>query len=484
MLATSASDLWPALLSLTHIAAAAAVTVDAVLRKRHVPSIIGWVGLAWLAPIVGSLLYLLFGINRIHRTAVAQELKAAWDGSSELGVEQRQALRGDALAAFAPAFAGLARLGECITGSPLLRGNRIEPLENGDEAFPAMLAAIDGAQRSVALLTYIFDSDRAGEAFLQALVRARERGVQVRVLIDDVGSRYTRPTMLRRLRRAGIGAEAFLRTHLPRLFRYANLRNHRKILVVDGAIGFTGGMNVRESHWLACAPPVAAHCLHFRVTGPVVADLQRTFAVDWAFTTGEHLGGEDWFPPLEACDAAVARGVPDGPDADLDNIPHLLLGALSVAMHTVKIVTPYFLPDGVLLRALQVAAMRGVEVDIVLPSRSNVPIMDWAMAPQLPALLDKGCRIHSTPPPFDHTKLLVVDGFWSLIGSTNWDARSLRLNFEYNLECYDAPLARRLEALVEQKIARSARLDADVLRARPFAIRLRNGLARLLSPYL
>jgi cardiolipin synthase len=290
--------------------------------------------------------------------------------------------------------------------------------------------------------------------------------------------------MVRRLEQAGIRAAAFLSTHLPRLYRYTNLRNHRKILVVDGAIGFTGGMNIRESHWLALGPAVAACCLHFRVTGPVVADLQRTFAVDWAFSTGEHLHAEEWFPQLGASDTVVARGVPDGPDADLDNIPHLSHGALSAATRAARIVTPYFLPDGVLLRALQVAAMRGVGVDIVLPSKSNVPIMDWAMAPQFPELLDKSCRIYLTPPPFDHTKLLVVDGFWSLIGSTNWDARSLRLNFEYNLECYDAPLARRLEMLVDAKIANARRIEAAELRARPFATRLRDGLARLLSPYL
>jgi cardiolipin synthase A/B len=307
--------------------------------------------------------------------------------------------------------------------------------------------------------------------------------VQVRVLIDDVGSRYARPTMVRLLRRAGVRAAAFLPTNLPRLFRYANLRNHRKILAVDGTLGFTGGMNIRESHWLGCGPPHPATCLHFRVAGPVVGDLQRTFAVDWAFTTGEQLHGEDWFPRLEACATMMARGVPDGPDADLDNIPHLIHGALSAATRRVRIVTPYFLPDGVLLCALQVAAMRGVEVEIVLPSISNLPIIDWAMVSQLPGLLDKGCRIYLTPPPFDHTKLLVVDSFWSLIGSTNWDARSLRLNFEYNLECYDESLARRLDSLIDAKTVRARQLAPGEGHG-PLAVRLRNGLARLLTPYL
>jgi cardiolipin synthase len=243
-------------------------------------------------------------------------------------------------------------------------------------------------------------------------------------------------------------------------------------------------MNIREDHWLARNPPVSAQCLHFRATGPVVADLQRTFAIDWAFSTGEHLHGEYWFPPLEQHASVVARGVPDGPDADLYNIPDLILAALSAAMRRVMIVTPYFLPDNVLLRALQVTALRGVEVHIVLPLRSNIPIMDWAMTPQLPEFLDKGCHIYLTPPPFDHTKLLVVDGFWSLIGSTNWDARSLRLNFEYNIECYDESLARQLESLVERKISAARHLAAHDLAKRSFPVRIRDGLARLLSPYL
>jgi cardiolipin synthase len=478
-------ELWPTIVLTADIAAASAVTIDAVLRKRHVPSVIGWVGLAWLAPILGSILYLCFGINRIERTAAALNLKAAWAGDSEVRARLRHAgHRAQVATRRHPTFTGLARLGQRVTRNQLIAGNRVALLNDGDDAFPAMLAAIDGARASVALLTYIFDSDAVGGMFLAALARAAKRDVQVRVLVDDFGARYTRPSMIKRLRAAGIRVAAFLPTRAPHLFRYANLRNHRKILVVDGAVGFTGGMNIREGHWLARNPTGPVHCLHFRVEGPVVADLQRTFAIDWAFTTGEHLKGELWFPRLEACGTVASRGVRDGPDADLDNIVHIMLGALSVATRRVRIVTPYFLPDGVLLRALQVAALRGVHVDIVLPAKSNIPIMDWAMAPQFGELLGKGCRVHFTPPPFDHTKLLVADGFWSLIGSTNWDARSLRLNFEYNLECYDEALAAQLDVLVEDKIARAHRLQLHELQTRPFAIRLRNGLARLLSPYL
>jgi cardiolipin synthase len=478
------TEFWAALVPVVHIAAAVAVTVDAVLRKRHVHSVIGWVGLAWLAPIVGSLLYLGFGINRIKRSASALRLQAAWDGSDRRRETRDENRHPPKLAANHPGFAGLAQLGERLSGNPLLDGNRLQPLIDGDQAYPAMLAAIGAARRSVALQSYIFDNDRAGRQFLDALVGAQQGGVEVRVLVDDFGSRYTLPSMVRKLRRAGIHAATFLPTRMPNWFRYANLRNHRKILVVDGVLGFTGGMNIRAAHEISGDSKDMVRCLHFEVRGPVVADLQRTFATDWAFTTGEQLQGDLWFPPPETAGAVAARGIPDGPDADIDNILHVILGALSVATRSVRIVTPYFLPDDVLVRALQVSAMRGVDVDIVLPAKSNIFLVDWATAPLLPELLRKGCRIHYTGAPFDHTKLLVVDGFWSLIGSTNWDARSLRLNFEYNLECYDEPLARQLDALIDGKIAQARRPTLQELDRRPFPIRLRNGLVRMLSPYL
>jgi len=479
-----ARDLWPFLVSFGYFAGAAWVTVDAVLRKRQVPTIIGWVGLAWLAPIVGALAYFLFGINRIRRSAQALDLKRDAGAQPAARAGSPLTVAADAFAARYPAFTGLARLGEQVTGNPLLDGHRVEPLQDGDAAYPAMLAAIDAAAASVTLVSYIFDNDAAGQAFLDALVRARDRGVETRVLIDDVGSRYTKPTMIRRLRDAGVPVAAFLPTRVPRLYQYANLRMHRKILVVDGRIGFTGGMNIRAGHWLSRAPAHPVRCVHFRVDGPVVADLQRAFANDWVFTTGERLEGERWFAPAERHGMVAARGVPDGPDGDIDNILEILLGALSVATRRARIVTPYFLPDSQVLRALHVAALRGVNVEIVLPGRSNVPLMDWAMGPQLPELIEKGCRIYFAPPPFDHSKLFVVDGTWSLIGSTNWDARSLRLNFEYNVECYDRDLAAAVDAIIDSKIAVSRPVVRDELLELPYPVRLRNGVARLFSPYL
>ena len=447
---------WLQLFAVLHTCAAIAVTVDAVLRKRQVSAVIGWIGLAWLAPGIGSLLYLVFGINRVQRSAVALGLRTAW-ALDVHPVPVDAPLVTPAVLQDDSGLAGLDRLCVRLTGKPLLPGNCIDVLEDGDAAYPTMLAAMVGAQRSITLASYIFDDDAAGQAFLLALRDARERGVEVRVLIDGLGLRYSRPDML---------------------------RNHRKILVVDGITGFTGGMNIRVGHWLARQPAHPVRCLHFRVQGPVVADMQRTFAVDWAYAFGEQLLGERWFPALAPCGPVAACGVADGPDADIDNLPQVLLGALAVARSRVRIVTPYFLPDETLLAALKVTALRGVTVDIVLPERSNLRVMDWATRPQLPELLASGCRIHLSPPPFDHTKLLLVDDHWSLIGSTNWDARSLRLNFEYNLACVDQALVHRLDTIVAGRMAGARLLSAAELAALPLHAQLRNGVARLMSPYL
>ena len=387
-----------------------------------------------------------------------------------------------------PAAAHLAALAEVVavaTGRPLLRGNRITPLHNGDEAYPAMIAAIDEARDSVLFSTYIFDNDRAGALFLEAFRRAIARRVEVRVLIDGLGARYSWPSVIAGLRAAGVRVARFLPKLIPTRFRYANLRNHRKIMVVDGRVGFTGGMNVREGCLLELNPRHPVRDLHFRVEGPAVAHLQEVLADDWAFITGELLQGPRWFPPPEPAGRALARGITDGPDEDFERLRMTLLGAITAARSSVIVVTPYFLPDATLVNTLNVAAMRGVQVDILLPAEGNLRVVQWASTAQLWQVLERGCRVWLTPPPFDHTKLMVVDGAWVLLGSSNWDPRSLRLNFEFDLECYDRGLAESLQQWLRDERLRQARpVTLAEVDGRSLPVRLRDGLARLLSPYL
>jgi cardiolipin synthase len=459
-------------------------TGHAVLHKRDSRAAIAWVGVVWLVPLVGAVLYFIFGVNRIrHKAALLRRNLERYRAQAA----QPECLPED-LPRHLPEHGAhlqmLARVVEGVVDRPLLSGNQIDPLINGDEAFPAMLEAIQNAHQTVSFVTYIFDRDDVGIAFAQALGEAARRGVEVRVLIDATGTRYSWPTILRRLQREGVKYARFLPSFALWHLMSMNLRTHRKILVADGRVGFTGGMNIRVGHCLQRQPPHPVQDIHFRVWGPVVSQLQEVFTDDWLFTTGEALRGDAWFPQNESAGPVLARGVTDGPDENFEKLRWTLLGALSIARYSVRIMTPYFLPDPAVVSALNLASMRGVQVDIILPSRSNLPFVLWASRAMWSQVLRHGCRIWLTPPPFDHSKLMLVDGCWVLLGSANWDARSLRLNFEFNLECYDAKLSRRLDQYLETKRSGARPVTMEEMDGRPLPARLRDGLARLLTPYL
>lgn len=476
---------WPYLLAGIDIILAILVTLHAVSHKPETGTVIAWVGLAWLSPFIGPTAYFFLGINRIQRKAMSLEIREKIPADCLPTIKEEDYRFRDDLFQRCPNLIGLAELGKNVTDKSISPGNTVTLLRNGDEAYPSMIDAIEKSEKSVALLSYIFDSDPAGDEFLEALKAARKRGVEVRVLVDSVGSNYSKPNMAARLRQEGITVTKFLPTHTFRLLRYSNMRNHRKILVVDGRIGFTGGTNIRIGHALLMNPKAPVACAHFKIEGPVVAHLQEVFAIDWAFASGEALQGDLWFPKIKRTEGFVgARGVADGPDEDFDKMTEVILGAISISSASIRIVSPYFLPDPPIVKALSVAALKGITVDIVLPSNNNMPMVEWAGMMQLQQLIVKGCRIHYSAPPFDHTKLMVIDGVWSLIGSTNWDPRSLRLNFEFNVECYSADLAELLEKFIDKKIKSGRLLTLDQIKRRNFLVKLRDNLTRLASPYL
>jgi cardiolipin synthase len=276
----------------------------------------------------------------------------------------------------------------------------------------------------------------------------------------------------------------FLPSPVPFSHPYFNMRNHRKLMVVDGLVGFTGGINIRDGCLLARHPPHPTRDVHFRVRGPVVRELLETFIFDWRYTTRESLASSDWIVPLAPVGDVVARGIADGPDETQDSLLLLLQGALAAARRSVWIVTPYFLPEAPLLDALRVTAMRGVDVRVLVPERGNLRLVNWAMQAQYARIVGAGVKLALGRTPFDHTKLMVVDGMWSLVGSANWDPRSLRLNFEYVMECWSEPLAAQLLEVIAEK-ARGARyLSRIELESRPLFTRIRDGFAWLAQPYL
>lgn len=459
-------------LTLLHVALSALVTAHALLRKRDVGSAIGWIGLAWLSPFLGSAVYGLFGVNRVRRRA--RSLGRPDSAAAEAGTPRPHAA-GDSL------LAALDRSGQRLTRRPAAPGNAVWLLRNGDEAYPRMLAAIEAAGTRIGLSSYIFRDDAAGAPVIDALIRAKARGVDVRVVIDGIGGGYFRSPAHRRLRRAGVPAARFMHAPLPWDMPWLNLRSHKKILVVDDRIGFTGGLNIGAENLVRGDPPDPVRDTHLEFRGPVVRQLAEAFDADWCFASG----GEAWrfdAPPPPGPGDAAARVITSGPDRDIEKIEATMLQAVACARHSVLVMTPYFLPDERLVSALALAAMRGVAVDLVVPERSNHRPVDWAMRAHVGPLLQAGCRIWLNPPPFDHSKLMVVDGAWSLVGSANWDMRSLRLNFELDVEIYDAATAAAITALVAP--GRGRRLTTEALARRPLPARLRDAAMRLALPYI
>lgn len=458
-----------------HLLLALLITLHVLISRKRPQSAAGWIALTWLSPFVGAVSYLVFGVNRIRRKA--ERIRA--------GVPERApAVTPHEVATVPSALEPLRHSIDHVVDAPLLPGNRVGVLLNGDQAYPAMLDAIANAKSSVAFQTFILDRDDWGRRFVDALAAAKARGVEVRVLLDGVGVWFSWPTIIPLLRAADLRWDRFLWSFNPLRMAFINLRNHRKLLVVDGQIGFTGGMNVRGKFVAAEQGHRAHRDLHFRLDGPVVAELMALFAWDWQWETDEALEGPRWFPTLAPAGDTAARVIPDGPDEDQDKAAHTYLQALACAQERVCILTPYFLPDEPIVWAMGAAVRRGVSVEVVLPARSNQPLAQWAMGAALPDVLEQGVRVWAQPPPFDHSKLMIVDGQWCAVGSCNWDPRSLKLNFEMLVEAYSPDLAAQLLAIFERRRDRGVELTVDALLNRPLLLQVRDGLAHLFAPYL
>jgi len=446
-----------------------------LLHKRQPRSALLWLVWVWLFPVAGSLLYLYFGLNRVG--LAPHRIVPQW--------HRGQSASFDSLAA-------------AVAGTPMRKGNRVHLLVDGTKGYPAMLRAIQTARCTVDLQTYIFDLDAVGMVFLNALEDAARRGVRVRVLVDGIGAYGARRSLKRRLDRAGGEAR-----HYDRIFRQPllNLRNHRKLLIADGQVAFTGGLNIsrrftkgaiarlRDLKFLRRSRP-AVRDVHFAFRGPIAMDLGDSFQTDW-----DHSGGHTGPVPKKrgtaaaalgpsAVDGVAARVVRSGPDEDLERIYEVLLGALAQAKRRVDLCTPYFIPDGPLLAVLRMLGYRGVRVRLFVPRVSDHPYVHWAGQEYYPDLLDAGVEIWEVGEPFIHTKLAVVDSHWLFLGSSNLDIRSFRLNFELNVETRSKALAGQATALLEVYRAGAHKIHRSRLNRRPAWVRLRGALVNLAAPYL
>lgn len=475
---------WHWLALFVHVVLATLATTHAMLFKRDPRAALGWVSVSLFFPLAGPAAYYLFGINRIQTLArrLVNPRPFRWRVGYERGT--RGGGPTQASPGVGPPLQRFFDVSDRVMSRPLTADNTVDMLDNGEEAYPAMLAAIDAAEQRVFLVSYLFGSDAVGEAFVTALRGAHGRGIDVRVIVDGVGELYSRPRVSHVLRQAGVPVARFMPPRLLPPSVSVNLRNHRKILVVDGELGFTGGMNIGARHLARSGSRAATADLHFRVRGPVVGQLADIFIEDWRFVTGETLERPRLGVAEGSASGGLCRCISDGPNEDLDKISLVLMGTISAAQREIFIVTPYFLPSREMIASLQSAALRGVAVSVILPLRSNLPFIDWATRNLLWELLQHGVSVFYQPPPFAHTKLFVVDGVYAQVGSANMDPRSLRLNFELNLELSGAANVARLTDYAREKRRAATQLSLQEIEERGLAVRLRDATCWLFLPYL
>ena len=473
------------------------VCLHCLKQRREATSSLLWMFVAWSFPVVGPILYLSFGVYRVpdkgwrkhqrnqeflaHRRSREQESLplAYWRAVHEARAAEPED----------PFAHDLNHAMDAILDEyPLLGGNKVELLVNGTEAYPAMLEAIKGARHHIHFQTFMFWNDEVGRAFLDAMAEKARDGVRVRLLYDRFGSsQAVFSGLMRRYRTVpNLEMAGWTQANLIKRQFQINLRNHRKVLVTDGRIAFTGGVNVhRENLDTDTAPAIRDY--HFSLRGPIVQELQYSFLRDWYFVTEtdpDELLHADHFPEIPPAGSALVRLVNSGPASELEAIEDVFFTCLTSARRQVLAVTPYFVPPPDILRAFRSAALRGVDVRLVVPRINNHVYAGLAGRALFGDLLAAGVHVFERDPPFMHAKALVVDDILALVGSANIDVRSLRLNYETDLAVYDPTFVNELKAAMLEEIARSVELDFGSWITRPFHRRLIENFCALMTPIL
>jgi cardiolipin synthase len=480
----STSLLWTVLTTAHELLVALAVL--AVLRRPREPrAMLAWILALLFVPVVGLLLFVLIGEPRVHRTrrrrkrrrlrvleATHRRTASRWEGDPDRVNHDPD-----------HTVANLMKLATRIGGLAPTRGNDVVVHHDADKMLLDMSLAIQSARSHVHMEYYIFQPDETGQAIRDLLIAKAREGVKCRLLLDFVGCWKLFNRFLRPMREAGVEVVFFMPWLPWRGSRRLNFRNHRKIVVVDGKIGFTGSQNIGDEY-RGRRQGMRWRDTHMRVLGPAVHQLQDVFIEDWAFASRREIGG-DWdryFPPTETSGNHLVQVIPSGPDREVNVLHHLLLGAIGAAHKTICLATPYFVPDQAMVLSLQTAAYRGVQVRLLIPAKTDHDVVLWAGRSFYNELLRAGVEIYEYEEGMLHSKMILVDDVCTLVGSANFDERSLRLNFELSMVLYDPAVTSQLHSEFDTLLREARRIRFRDRFSLANGVRL--GLARLISPLL
>ncbi|ACC98399.1 Phospholipase D/transphosphatidylase [Elusimicrobium minutum Pei191] len=454
--------------------------IHIILNKEDVKAAAGWIGLVILSPLLGGLIYIVLGINRIKRKAHRMKQITYKKNISTI----KKKIPPEIAAKLTPENISFINLSMHIHENLPVLGNSVEPLINGEQAYPVMIDLIKNAKKEVLLESYIFDYDSLFEQFFAAFKQASANGAKIKVLIDAIGVGTARYKMQKRLREIkNLETGIFLPPKFIVSLPFVNLRNHRKMLIADGKTAVFGGMNITKNSLVKTAPSKnAVQDITFKIEGGVIKQLSALFEADWHFASKKHFTPVEHAPEVKDV-KSICRLISDGPDQSYSKIETLVTAMLGQAKHKIDIITPYFLPNETVLTAIEIASMKNVEVNVIIPKKTDIPGMDYAMSANYERLLSRNVNIYLNPMPFDHSKACVIDGAWTLIGSANWDERSFKLNFESCVECVSKDIAAEVEKYINSKKRISKKQMFKTYAKMSLHKRIRNNIFRLLTPY-
>ena len=470
--------------SLLFLVSAIPVAIMIVFEKRSPYKTAAWILVLILLPVVGVLFYLIFGQEyRKRKMFSVRGIK----GLKELRRVSARQLRDfdyKTLNEDAQNHDNIIRLLLNNSNALLSSGNQLEILKDGHETFKAILDAIEKAQHHIHLEYYIFAHDSIGKKITDLLLKKRAEGVEVRIIVDDVGSWSLKSKFFKHLRKQGIEIFPFMEVRFPRLTSRVNYRNHRKIIVIDGKTGFVGGINIADRYLTGAKKLGPWRDTHLKITGDAASSLQIIFLADWYFVSKDNLYGSEYLPKFSEADGTPVQIAAGGPDYDWEGIAQAFFSAITNARKRVYISTPYLIPPPALSLALKTAALSHVDVRIIIPEKSDSLISKWGSFSYVEELLEAGVKVFFYKAGFTHSKYMLIDDTFSTIGTTNFDFRSFETNFEANAFVYSKDFNTKLEALFKEDQHNSMHIKLSQWRKRGWFFKLRESLAHIVSPMM
>ncbi len=478
-------DTWK-IFSLVFLLTAIPVSIMIVLEKRSPFKTAAWILLLILLPIFGVVFYLFFGQEYRKKKLFSRKGLISLNKFRQLSFRQLRKFE-YTLRDLSPLIRekeNIIRLLLKNSNALVTYASRIKLLNNADETFEAIFAAIEDATHHIHMEYYILEDDKIGNRFKDLLIKKSREGIIVRIILDDVGSWGLSKKFLSELRNNNIEIYSFMEVRFPRLTSQVNYRNHRKILVVDGVIGFTGGINIADRYVEGIKNIGPWRDTHLQLEGDAVGGLQVVFTADWYFVIHENLTGKRYFPELNLTKGIPVQITASGPDSDWDSIAQVFFAAIAGAKSKVYIASPYLMPTSEILYALKTAALSNVDVRILIPEKTDSVIPRWSSYSYIEEMLEAGVRIYFYRAGFLHSKYLIVDDVFSTIGTTNLDFRSFETNFEVNAIIYDQAFTTLLRKHFKADLRNSREVKLDEWKQRGWYFKLKESLGHIVSPML